>query len=75
MQYLTGEPIGANTAPDFVTGGDGRECAGIIVEARGIIQPGGFDDLVKLAAHAVWAVVEPPGRAEQEAGVVAGEGG
>ena len=44
-----------------------------IVEPGGIVQTGGFHHLVEIAAHAVQAVEEPPGRAKPQGGVVPGE--
>ena len=51
------------------------EGARVVVEAGGVVQARRLDHLVEVAAHAVEAVVEPPGRAEPQRRVVAGQRG
>ena len=70
-----GEEGAVDAAGDVVAGGDGEEGAGVVVEADGVVEAGGLGGLFAEAHHAFGRVVEPPGRAEFERGVVAGEGG
>ena len=70
-----GEKGGVDAPADIVAGRDGEEGAGVVVEADGVVEAGGFGGLLAKAHHAFGGVVEPPGRAEAKGGVVAGEGG
>ncbi len=79
VEAVLGDEAGEEGAVDaagyVVAGGDGEEGAGVVVEADGVVEAGGFGGLFAEAHHAFGRVVEPPGRAELERGIVAGEGG
>ena len=67
---------GAVDAPGYVvTGGDGEERAGVVVEADGVVEAGGLGGGLAEAHHALGRVVEPPRRPELERGIVSGQRG
>src|SRR3546814_8098950 len=60
-------------ARDVVPRRDRQKGARVVVEADGVVEAGGLGRHLAETAHAFGAVVEPPGRAELEAGIMAGE--
>jgi len=54
------DPVGAYTAPEVVACGNGRESPGIIIESRRVMESRRLHHSVKIASHAVDAIVEPP---------------
>ena len=60
-------------ASDVVTGRNRQEGPGVVVESDRVVKAGGFGGLLAEAAHAFGAVVEPPGGAELQRRIVAGQ--
>ncbi len=75
LGYEAAEEGAVDAAGYVVAGGDGEEGAGVVVEADGVVEAGGLGGGFAEAHHALGRVVEPPGWAEFERGIVAGEGG
>ena len=66
--------IGAVHPPrDVVSGGDRAEGAGVVVEADGVVEAGGLGDLLAEPLHPFRRIEEPPGRAELQARIDAGQ--
>src|SRR6185503_18295419 len=53
--------------------GNREEGAGVVVETGGVVEACGFRRHLSEAAHAFRGIVEPPGRTQLEAGVMARE--
>ena len=80
--FPVGEPVlgdqpgeeGAVDPPgDVVPRRDRQEGAGVVVEADGVVEARRLGRHLAEAAHALRAVVEPPGRAQLQARIMAGE--
>src|ERR1035437_8326340 len=54
-----GNPVGIPPSPQVMTRGNGRKGAGVVVEARRVVNAGGFRRLFAVTHDAVEAVVEP----------------
>ena len=57
--------------PDVMAGRNGEQRAGVVVEARQIVEAGCFHHLIEVAPDAERAVVEPPRRPDHQAGPIA----
>ena len=68
-----GKETAVDPPRDIVARRDREEGAGVVVEADGVVEAGGFRGHPAEAAHAFGAIMEPPGRAKLEAGIVPGE--
>ena len=68
-----GEEAAVHAARNVMPRGDGEEGARVVVEADGIVKARGFCGGAAEAQHAFRAVMEPPRRAQAQAGIVAGE--
>ncbi len=68
-----GKEDGVDAAGYIVAGGNGEEGAGVVVEANGVVEAGGLGGLLAEAHHSLRRIMEPPGWAELERGIVAGE--
>ena len=77
LEPVLGDQAGEEAAVDaprhVVAGRDRQEGAGVVVEADGVVEAGGLGHRLAVAAHALRAVVEPPGRAELQRRVMAGQ--
>ena len=62
-----------DTARDIVPRGNGKKCARVVVEADGVVEARRLGGLFAEPAHALGAVVEPPGRPELQRRVDAGQ--
>ena len=70
-----GEEAAVDPPRDVVPRRNRQESTGVVVEADGVVEAGRLGGHAAEALHAFRAVVEPPCRAELEAGVVAGQRG
>ena len=75
VEIEVGDGTKARVGPgDIVPRGDREEGAGVVVKADRIVEACRLGGHVAEAAHAFGAVVEPPGGAQFEAGIMPGEG-
>src|SRR5437016_1289134 len=72
-RHEPGQPVAAGAPPDLVPRRDGWEGARVVDEPGGVREPADRRRRVEEATHPRGAVQEPPGRAEEERRVVAGE--
>src|SRR5690349_1330056 len=73
LGHEAGEEGAVDPAGDVVPRRDRKEGAGIVVEADGIEKAGSLGGHLAEAPHPFRAVVEPPGRAELQARIMAGQ--
>ena len=67
-----GEEGAVDAAGNVMARRDGEESASVIIETYRVVEAGGLSGLLAEAHHALWRVVEPPGRTKFERGIVAG---
>ncbi len=70
---MRAEEGAVDAAGHVVAGRDRQEGAGVVVEANCVVEAGGLGDLLAEPHHALGAVVEPPGRAQLQHRIVAGQ--
>src|ERR1700679_2494560 len=73
LGYEAGEEGAVDSAGYVVAGGDGEEGARVVVEADGVVETGGLRGFLAEAHHSLGRILKPPGGAELERGIVAGE--
>ena len=73
VSHQFGEIGTVHTPRHVVPGGNRQEGAGIVVKAGGIVKTSCFCALLAKPAHTLRAVMEPPGGAQFQAGVVTGQ--
>src|SRR5262245_21303252 len=67
------EKVRVDATREIVARGNRAERACVVVEARGVVDPGGLRDLLAVARHAIDRIVEPPRGAESHGWVVTRE--
>src|SRR5580698_8457219 len=68
-----GQERAVDAASNIVPGRDGKERAGVVVEAHSVIEACRLCGLFAKAHHAFRTIVKPPGRSEAQAGIVTGQ--
>ena len=62
-----------DTSRHVMSGGDAKQRARIIIEARCVVEPGRFSGLLAKSKNAFRAVIEPPRWPQKEAGIMTGK--
>jgi hypothetical protein len=52
-RYESAEPVCIDAAGKIVTGSDGAECAGVVVESGSVVNAGGFSDRFAISNHSL----------------------
>src|SRR5918993_2417135 len=73
LDHKLGEVAAIDPTGDIVPGRDRGEGAGVVIEPDGVAEAGRLRRQLAEAAYPFRRVVEAPGRAEMQAGIVAGK--